>query len=206
MDENEKKGLSQEQQDRLNPKWKAAPEFKYNQDGGALVKANALRGQRVVAKEYESDGLKEAQVPFLPYERWIDPQGNVCNLVVNNNRGRKDPDSQYGHRVRRRKEHAGWLPYDDLPRSRDVKARDMGEWVKERDSVIQLRRERHSAQQNNFGRALRPMSDILVEGNQKALSAVMNQIVDALKSSTGTASSDEPSKRGPGRPPKDGNG
>lgn len=85
--------------------------------------------ERVIGRTPEG---KIATGPGLPYQRWIDPSGNVINLPIRSVRNQKDAEDprRYEVYITAKKRRQGWHPYweftDDAARNEFIQKRKAG--------------------------------------------------------------------------------
>lgn len=161
------------------PKWRKHSKYNYGKQG-VTVRSQHATGQRIVSQHDDDGETKFVSVPHQPYERWIDPAGFVCPLLVSPNRLAKE-DPTYAATMKAQKTAAGWLPYDSLPAGSGL---TMKEWEIKREEVIQERQTRRARHEAAYAKAFQAREELIAnktgEELAKAIRSIGPAIVDAV--------------------------
>lgn len=146
----QQKPLTTAEQEKLAPRWTSSqPGDDYMIPAQDLIPAR-VPGQRVVAitRDDRKPGRKvEVSVPHLPYEKWIDNEGNVRQVAMKTNRvknknGASVDSGNYYSQMERHYLNIGWKRYDRTPEGSTPEA-----WAVDREKLITLRRTDHDAEE-----------------------------------------------------------
>lgn len=126
---------------------------------------------------------KTIAVPHLPYVNMLDPSGNVCAVVVSNNRVARQSSVSYRTSFLGHLRSQGWVRWDFLPEgSLEFEPRQHGltpdQWAAKREEL----REQRLASAHVAAQAYQVKSgdkDLLkaLEGNTEALARILDKVV-----------------------------
>ncbi len=129
---------------KLAPTWTSTqPDSEYLVEAQDMIPAR-VPGQRVIAitrDDQKPNRKVEVSVPHLPYEKWIDAEGNVRQVPMKTNRvtrgrnGKSTDDGNYYSQMERHYLACGWLRYDRPPTGVSLE-----QWAVDREVHIQERR------------------------------------------------------------------
>jgi hypothetical protein len=122
-------------------------------------------------------------VPHLPYVTMLDPRGNICPVVVGNNRVARQGSVSYRSAILNNHRREGWVRWDYLPSgSLEIEPAQMGlspeQWAEKR---VELRDERAAATALE-AKAYEVQSgdkDVLeaLKGNTEALTRLLDKVL-----------------------------
>jgi hypothetical protein len=158
--------------DPHQPRWSQTGKEAGSAD--AIVYRGEACGQRIVGT---TDEGVEVSIPHCPFINMLDPDGNVCAVVISTNRDLVQADQKYKHvtvTVRLRK---GWVIWDHDPTVHFGMTAD--QWTERRDALKAERLAKAQKKSARF-RAMTndKMQDLLssVADNQKLLARVVAKL------------------------------
>lgn len=174
--------------DPCQPLW--APSGKQDQDSVLYTESDCGQREVRVPRAVNVPGRREPvivnhtiAVPHLPFVNMLDPRGNVCTVVVSNNRVARQASVSYRTSLLAHLRSLGWVRWDFLPEgSIEFEPRQYGltpeQWLEKRE---ELRAQRDATTQVE-ARAYEVKAgdkDLLkaIEGNTEALARILDKVL-----------------------------
>lgn len=138
-------------------------------------------GQRVIESETGVIGV----VPALPFEWYVDADGNVVPLAISTNRDAENFDAKYEKHAKATAKRAGWIPFYDL----DEHGR--GIIVDEDALVAEILKRRATAKKRGepFEKMTKDRTEeiatTILQGNSKSIDRLVGTVADLIKSQGG---------------------
>lgn len=144
-------------------------------------------------------------VPHLPYVNMLDPRGNVCPVVVSNNRVAMQPSISYRTALLAHWRRKGWVRWDYLPAgSYELEPAQFNmtaeQWALRREEIRKERLTRASVESEAYQvkGADKDLAEA-IKGNTEALARILDRVLAGQASSPLAAEPPPPGKPGRGR-------